>query len=203
MTQYKGVAESFKHYWEHYGGLSELLYSPYFHIAFVSAICLAPAWADKGWFETVIQVLPNIVGFSIGGFAVWLGFGNEKFRAVMTGPDEGEKTSPYLEASATFTHFVAVQITALIAAVFAKALDFVPAPDGFIRNIYAALGVSPIYVVEWMRLGGAFLGLLVFFYALALTFATVLALMRLAIMFDRFQDDENKSGNKSWNQPSI
>lgn len=190
MAPYRGVADSFKHYWEHYGGLSALLYSPYFHIAFLSAICLAPAWADKGWFETVIQVLPNIVGFSIGGFAVWLGFGNEKFRALMRGADDGEKTSPYLEASATFTHFVAVQITALIAAVFAKALDFVPPYGGFIRGVYAVLDLNQVLIVEWMRLAGAFMGSFLFFYALALTFATVLALMRLAIMFDQFEVDD-------------
>lgn len=188
--QYGQVAKSFKHYWSHYGGFGELAYSPYFHMAFLSAFCLAPVWADSGWFDTVIQVLPNIVGFSIGGFAVWLGFGNEKFRALMTGADESDNTSPYLEASATFTHFVAVQITALIAAVFAKALDFVPAQGGFIRSIYDALGVNPIYAVEWLRWAGAFFGLLVFFYALALTFATVLALMRLAIMFDRFESSD-------------
>src|SRR5437879_3044809 len=99
---YAQVREVFSVYWRAYGGLRALLRSPYFHGALLLTALLSPAWTSGAWWSNVLQVLPNIVGFSIGGYAIWLGFGDEKFKQLISFREKESEISPYMEVSATF-----------------------------------------------------------------------------------------------------
>ena len=97
-----------------YGGISALIKSYYLFASILITIITYNFWMTKEWWHQVISVTSGILGFTLGGFAVFLSFGNDKFQRIISGKvtdEEGE--SPYLEVSATFLYFISVQVTTL------------------------------------------------------------------------------------------
>lgn len=82
----------------------------------------SPYWMKFEWWEQVISVLPNLLGFTLGGFAIFLGFGSESFKTMLS--DKDERKSQYVSVSAAFLIFVCFQIAALLYAFIAKSLHF-------------------------------------------------------------------------------
>ena len=128
-----------------------------------------------------MSVLPNLLGFTLGGFAVFLGFGDEKFKGIIAGRDEAcpDEHSPYIEVCSAFLHFVLVQVLALIAAIIAKSLAFDP----------IFLPQSVIGCIQATRWVGDLLGYWLFLYGVSLAAAAAVAIFRVALWFDRFQTD--------------
>ncbi|MEX0143656.1 hypothetical protein MRBLMS1_004560 [Massilia sp. LMS1-1-1.1] len=88
---------------------------------FVTFLCFN-FWLTLPWWDQVISVLPNLLGFTLGGFAIFLGFGSESFKTMLS--DVDEKRSPYISVSASFLIFVFFQVLALLYALAAKSLHF-------------------------------------------------------------------------------
>lgn len=185
---YLGVFNIFRRYWIAYGGWKEILFSPYFHIALLLTLALEHSWLNGAWWDTAITILPSIIGFSLGGFAIWLGFGDEKFRQLISQQDEGEKASPYIELSATFAHFIVVQLVALIGALIGQGTAFALPSDHWLIAIFEVSGmpadVIPSYVAPLFH----FLGHLLFIYALMTALAATLAVFRVASWFEKFRN---------------
>lgn len=178
---YKGVNDVLSRYWAIYGGRAALLRSPYFHFSVALTAVTFNSWFYEKWWLTVISVLPNLLGFTLGGFAIFLGFGDEKFKQIISGTSatESRDFSPYLSVSATFLHFVVVQVTALLWALVASALNFdLPGKD------LSLIG-------RWLGLVGSAVGYWLFFYSIFLAIAAAIAIFRVAGWYDRFQ-----SGNR-------
>lgn len=176
----------FAAYWRCYGGWRAITASPYFIAALVITILLFPAWIRAEWWTTVIQILPNIVGFSIGGFAIWLGFGDEKFKALIAEKDFENDISPYMEVSATFTHFVLVQVAAILAAVGGAAFldtDNSLSIVGYLASLGPAFA-TPAAVVQAVY---GFFGFLLFTYAIGTAVAAVFAIFEVAGWFDKYK----------------
>ncbi len=174
---YRGICEVLGRYWTIYGGLGALLRSPYFHLSLLLTAVTADSWLHEKWWSTAISVLPNLLGFTLGGFAIFLGFGDEKFKAVIAGtdPEESEGFSPYLSVSATFLHFVVVQVTALLWALVGSALYF-ELPDPRLAFVGRVLGV----------LGGA-IGYWLLLYSICVGAAAGISVFRVAGWYDAFQ----------------
>jgi hypothetical protein len=114
---------------------------------------------DWFWYEKAIGILPNLLGFSLGGYAVLLAFGDKKFLDAIRGESLGENTSPYMSVSASLAYFVLVQILALVVAVS-----------------YDCFGVCH---AAWN-----FFGCWMFIYSLLLGVAATLRIYFLSRMFD-------------------
>ncbi len=41
---------------------------------------LYPSWSHKGWWNDILSLMPNLLGFSLGGFAMWIAIGDEAFK---------------------------------------------------------------------------------------------------------------------------
>lgn len=195
FKQYKGVAAIFKVYWAAYGGLGALLRSPYIHL---SLVCLALTWNTwwaptcvtgggcAAWWDQNLSVLPNVLGFTLGGFAIFIGFGDEKFRALLA-EDDGAPVNAYVALCATFVHFIVVQALALLVAVLAKAWWFyAPWMDGLRPALPILNG-----------LGGA-IGYGLFLYALCSVLAATMHIFRIAHMYARFQGQRPRVLRKPW-----
>jgi len=180
---YRDVWEVIGRYWAIYGGLAALLRSPYFHLSVVLTAMTADSWLYDRWWTTTISILPNLLGFTLGGFAIFLGFGDEKFKEIIAGNDPGESrhSSPYLSVSATFLHFVVVQVAALLWAIVASALHFDP-PDSRVAFVGQLLGI----------LGGA-LGYWLLLYSICVAVAAGFAIFRVAGWYDSYQTARNRS----------
>ena len=100
-NQWKGLLEIIHRYWHHYGGRTVLYTSPYVHISLFFTVCTIPFWLYKEWWSHSLAIIPSILGFTLGGFAVFLGYGSDKFRSIMAVEDEN-CYSPYMEVVSTF-----------------------------------------------------------------------------------------------------
>ena len=74
FSQWKSVKEVFASYWSKYGGFKSLLLSPYFQTAILITLLTVGFWfgISTKWWERVISVIPNLLGFTLGGFAIFL-----------------------------------------------------------------------------------------------------------------------------------
>lgn len=172
---YNGVRKIFRAYWTAYGGTTALIRSPYLHSAgFLLLLCF-PIWSAPGWWAQVTDILPSLLGFTLGGFAMFLGFGSEKFLNTLTSAEtsSAQGASAFVSLCATFVHFIVVQVVALIYALLAEAWSF-PArwPD----------------TIAWLQLPAALVGWGVgfglFLYALLSTLAVTMHILRIARIFE-------------------
>jgi hypothetical protein len=88
-------------------------------IAF-TVICY-PLWqdSDSGWHQIVIDVVPSMLGFSMGGMAIVLAFATSKSFSILA--ENGAKDSFFIKLIAAFFHFILVQAGAILVVVLAKA----------------------------------------------------------------------------------
>jgi hypothetical protein len=171
-TLYSGVLKSFGRYWAAYGGMRALASSPYLHVSAVLAALLYPLWHDRfTWCDTSIAVTPSVLGFSLGGYAIILDCGDENFRRAISGTDEDGKPSPFMNANASFIHFILVSTVSVIYAVLNKAWE------------------PPSNILSY-------LGALLFVYSVATALATAFAVYHVASWYDDDVTLERKSGTQ-------
>jgi len=173
---YSATRRIYVRYWQAYGGWSALLHSLYAHAALGLTFCLWGQWTKEGWWENVLSVAPSVFGFSIGGYALLLSFGDEKFQKLMANAKVRESNA-FVDLCAAFTHFVLMQFFALVIALVAKGVFVVP-PHW--------LGNWPVWL--WTMIGIIryllwFFGELIFIYAILCGAAATMRIFRLAEMF--------------------
>lgn len=147
-----------------------------------------PFWSkvsDDPWWGTALSTLPNLLGFTLAGFTIWLGFGDEKFKELISGSTP-EKTSVFMGVSAAFAHFVIIQIIALIFALWAKAMAF-DLPEHCWLKSY----IRPI------ALAGHAIGFLAFLYAIMSALAATLGVLRTASWLDQLKSKQKQAAQKA------
>lgn len=136
-------------YWKTYGQWAAILRSPYFHRAFFPWILLFPLWlfpfeGPFVWVGIALSVLPAMLSFSLAALAILLSMPTGEFFQVVT--DDSDGPSFYLEVAASFTHFIIVQIWALLTVLLALAYPY-PGTSalGFFSLCYAfACGIAAV-----------------------------------------------------------
>jgi hypothetical protein len=187
---YRGVREIFSAYWSAYGGTRELVRSPYLHASFVILLISWSAWNEPMWWQTVISVMPNIIGFSIGGFAVWLGFGDEDFRGLLIETDNQGGISAYETVNASFVHFILLEIGALLAALVAGALYFEPRADAWMVLLLVKVGLDPDRCVGIATFVGWGFAYWLFLYSLTTAVAATMNVFRVTRIFEAAKHDQ-------------
>lgn len=176
-SMYPGVGKIFSRYWRAYGGATGLFRSPYLHLALLASALTFHTWMSDGWWQDVISALPNLIGFTLGGLAIFIGFGDEKFRTLLADPDEkNQAPSIYVGLCATFVHFILIQAFALLFAVVAKSLNF----------HWAAL--DPWWpIVEKGNWLFGWAGYFLFLYALTSIIAVTMHVFRISTMYEQYR----------------
>lgn len=176
-------------YWRTYGGFAALFSSAYFYIAIILSALMAPAWIGNPWHEIVLSVMPNVLGFSLGGYALLVAIGDENFRALISGEDEEGEASPYMEVNAAFVHFIMMQLLSLICALFSSAYYFKLDQNGKVAEVVNELGIP----LEELVLMGNFIGYTMFIYALLTAVAATLSIFRVSSWYDHMHTERIKS----------
>ncbi len=162
---FKGPAASLSIYWEAYGGLAALKYSLYFWASVVLGTIITGKYLNDpnpwDWSSHVLNILPNILGFSLGGYAILVGFGDQEFLKILRGRDPDGTPSPYMEVNGAFVHFILIQAMCLIFAIFAESLS-----------------INTVLFVYWI-------GTTLLIYAVFSIIATTLAILNMADWFDQ------------------
>lgn len=135
--------KTFKFYWKVYGGARALLHSPYVYLAAgFTALCwplwVSPSSDSSAWPQIAIDVIPSMLGFSMGGMAIVLAFSTAKVFTILA--EEGADDSYFITMMGSFFHFILVQSGAILLAVAIKAYPLVWLSGiGFCLFSYAVL----------------------------------------------------------------
>lgn len=170
-------------YFVEYGGWNSVFASKYFYAA--AAVSGLGFWyfQQPKWWDLVTSVVPGLVGFAIAGVAIFVSLGSDALRSIIAGKEPGSKdSSPFIAFMAMFTHFIMVQLIALVLALVAKFFYETTAPPS---AALVEVGVTLRPLFWW--LGGLF-----FCYAVMLCLSLATEIFRLATMIDDFQTRENK-----------
>lgn len=169
-------------YFVAYGGWNSVFSSRYFFLALAMVSLGSGYFLRAKWWDLVTSVVPGLVGFAIAGVAIFISLGSDALRGIIAGKTPGsQEPSPFISFMAMFTHFIVVQLLALVAALLAKFMYETQQP---VITGLVDLGVqlrSPFWLV-----GG-----LLFCYAVALCLSLAIEIYRLATMIDDFQTMQN------------
>jgi hypothetical protein len=180
-TDVAHTASQLRRWWDWRGGWRGLFRSGYFWTSVALLAVTAHYWLVEDWWEMPLSILPNVIGFSLGGYAILLAFGDERFRAVLLRPPTGTDQEPnppsrYMRVSAIFLHFILVQIWALAFGIVAKATNF-------------SLGLKSATLNEALDVGRILFsgfGFLLFLYAIALAAGAAMSVFGLSEAFEVF-----------------
>jgi hypothetical protein len=180
----------FSHYWKTYGGFNALFKSGYMWSAIILTLLLFPNWLKEPWWNDALSIVPGLLGFSLGGFAMWVAIGDEKFKSLIAGSDKLDEPSAFMEVNSTFAHFILLQIVSIIYSTLCKAYLLS-------HEVYSYLFS---YIGIYLNLWGYFvyfIGYFLFIYCLTTAIATVFALYRISKWYDDMNSIEQK------NEPSL
>lgn len=173
FRQYRGVLKNLHNYWKLYGGFSALVTSPFLHISIVLSAIAFKAWSgepETAWYDLIISVLPNVLGFTLGGYAILLAFGDSLLEALM-GMDKDGNPSPFMTLNSSIVHFMIVQVVSLLFAIVAK-------PFQVNTGVIAAFGFT------------------CFLYAILTTLAAIMALFQFVGWLDSAYSDTNSDNDQ-------
>ena len=177
--------------WRIFGGAKELVRGADFWLTgLIWALCYR-VWSNPQWWEQPISVLPNLLGFTLGGFAIFLGFGSESFKEVISRKDPLK--SPYLSVSAAFVVFVMAQCIALLWALVARALSF-PVPPA-LNPIADLLAIGT--AISWA------LGYFLFILGIVLAIRASLRIFRLSRWYNDYLIAEMEAREAAAEQDSA
>ncbi|MEZ9665623.1 hypothetical protein AB4275_19230 [Vibrio cyclitrophicus] len=199
---YIGVFKQFSSYWTKYGGLKAIAFSPYAHISFIITMLSSGIWFDAtvSWYDKPIGVLPNVIGFSLGGYAIWLALGDDKFRAAISIP-KADSASPFAVVNATFVHFISLQIFALVWALVASSKPIYNSPL-IIQHWLLEIAPSLMEFSIILRHAGAFIGYFLFIYAILSALAATMAIFKISGWLELYEIGKvDKAKQKSEHPP--
>ena len=177
---YAGMGKAISRYWADYGGWSDFVRSPLFHLSVLIAAGSYNIWTKEHWTDLPLSLLPNLLGFSLGAYALIFSLAGEKLLAALNvEPPDGRPTLLRI-INATFLHFILVQTFAIIFALMSRA-----------TIVTDAVGLIPIDSIAITKIqclmtktAGAF-GYWLTIYAVVLLIGAAIAAYRLAIMSGR------------------
>jgi hypothetical protein len=160
-----------------YGGWKYVLLSPFFLFSLIISAISYKSWMGANWIELTYQVVPNLLGFSLGSYAMLFSLISNSIKEALKNVRNSRGVAYMDELNATFMHFITVQILSLVLAY------------SFDQSIVYDVCRSPRYecicggaVYRYGTMVFAFLGVLSFLYAISLTLAASLAVSRIATL---------------------
>lgn len=168
--KFAGVFSNIKDYFNSYGGLYELIRSPYLISSLLFNVLLYKSWTTSLWISDIKGIIPSILGFSLGSYAILATFGNERFQNLITNEDNGENTL-YRKINTTFIHFIIIQAFSLLLAILCTSL--LSEPYGLLEIIIS------------------FIGNLTFIYSIFLAVASVLTIFRITKIYQKYINVNN------------
>lgn len=174
---WRNQAKTFRAYWAIYGGFLDFFKSPYLHVsAILAGVCIYYVDLSKVQFSSIaINVIPNILGFTLGAMAIALAFSSaELFKQIA---EEGRPDSFFMKLMANLVHFTIAQVSALVVAIVAQAVQ------------------SPL--LEYLTIA-------LLLYAVLVTLATGMQLFHAAVVYNAAaslpgEEDSKRSPDSSGN----
>jgi len=151
-----------------YGGWKALFLSSYFLSSFVLTALCAPLWLMQQdgsflWPQYPIAIMPSLLSFSIGGFAIFLALSNG--RMLDAAREDGVDDSLYMSVCSVFFNAIIFQISSILLALILLALSKIG--PHLLLKIYSMIGYF------------------VFLYSIISVLAIAVSLLQLAQLINR------------------
>jgi len=170
-------------YFRAYGGWSAIFGSPLFWAAAIITSLNYSQWAESKWIETTETLVPSLLGFSLGTYAILFSLINSRLKSALRNVPSGHGPSWLEVINATFFHFIFVQVISLTwAFAFQGSVLF----DAF--NVIDDFFPRAASIFLVLRAIGSFIGYLLLIYSFLLTIAAALVIYRLATIRDPADD---------------
>ncbi|MEG8018787.1 hypothetical protein [Sphingomonas sp. LR55] len=176
-ASYRGLWGALSRYWRDYGGWRDFFRSPLLHFSVAVAGASYSAWLKPDWTDLPLSLLPNLLGFSLGAYALIFSLANERLLAALNVPTADGRSTNLRIVNATFLHFILVQTSAIIFALANRSTLFI---DGVGLLPLTEASTATVRLIL-SSLAGA-VGYFLTVYAVVLLVGAALAAYRLAIM---------------------
>lgn len=171
---YVALRDAFKRYWRDYGGLISISTSPQFHISILVTALTYNIWVVPRWVELSTSIIPNLLGFSIGTYALFFSLLSENMRSGLQYLKDNRGTSYLDQLNSLFFHMIVVQLVALVYAIGFKSTLI----TDILGLVYGA-DVSEC-IVLYPRLIGSVIGCVLMIYSVLNVLGAALAIYRIA-----------------------
>lgn len=179
-ASYKGLWNALLRYWADYGGWKGFYSSPLLHLSIIISTSSYSVWTQPNWIDVPLSLLPNLLGFSLGAYALIFSLADERLLSALNAPTTDGSPTRLRMVNATFLHFILIQTAAIIFALSNKST--------LLYDLAQHAPMPPIYIGRTQAFltstSGAF-GYFLTVYAVVLLVGAALAAYRLAIMSGR------------------
>ena len=175
---------SFKMYWEAYGGYHAFWASYYCLISLVITLLCAHTWLNnEKWVDIPLSTLPSLLGFTLAGYSIWLSVGNEKLKILLAKKKSEEEYSSFMKINASFIHFIILQILALICAIILKfnSVSFII----YRSEIYISFYLDFYLLIDYITYSFKAISFFIYIYSIMTMLAAVLGIFRIAYWTDQ------------------
>lgn len=179
FSQLKTFRKQISRYFRDYGGTKAIFGSPFFIFAIFISILSYGSFMGGSWPTTVISIIPNLLGFSLGTYAMLFSLMSGRTKLALKKLKNDAGVSYLDEVNATFFHFIFVQIITIIWAYLFQQdtifliINMLQQPNSMVLDIFVTL-----------KMIGSFFGVTLFAYSLLLVIASSLAVFRIARIVD-------------------
>lgn len=105
----------------------------------------------------VLSIVPNLLGFLLGGYALIVGFGNERFLQSLTKQVKGDSITYYQKFSSVFAFTIySLSISLIIGIIFSFCLK-VPAPLCIPASFILSINVTALFILLFFLIYSGFL----------------------------------------------
>lgn len=122
---WKNQRVELKNYFQIYGGGNALLKSPYVQISVALGAALTFFIKPLLPFGQIgVSILPNLIGFSIGGMAIVMSISSAEIFRTLT--EKGDPRSFFMKMVVSFLHYILIQVSTLIMCVLSYHNQHIP-----------------------------------------------------------------------------
>lgn len=163
------VRKSFEDYFKYFSHPKDIASSVYFlfSLAFSVILCLLGLYQSADWLQLPLGILPNILGFTLGGYAIIISLGTEEFKKFLINKKLKNGQPLFLVVNAQFLHFIIIQVVTILVAVLIKAI----CPTNIVLSIF----------------GGC-----LFVYSIVLAVATAFVIMTMSTWYQQYVESKKK-----------
>ncbi len=170
--EYLFLGKDLKDYVYYFGPLRDIFKTPYFHFSLLMALITGIFTSEPSiWAEYALSMLPGILGFSIGGYAIIITFGDNEFRKFLVKAKTSEGKSILMVVNGAFIHFIMAQTLSLVLAYIVESID--------IKNLFINIILC-----------------LPFFYSLVFCVAIAFEIKTISQWYKKFIDNQPNTKDK-------
>jgi hypothetical protein len=140
-----------------------------------------------------LAILPNLLGFTLGGYSIWLALGNTSLNEILADKEESDEIpSEFMMVNASFVHFIFLQIICLFSLIFLKTTSIQS------TLIFSFLGCNSNFInsLLWFSSFFNWLTFFLFLYSILSMLGALFALLNIASVLDILYRDSAKKKNR-------